>query len=862
MLKISEIRIDGKVGGCVTDRKPRVSFSLESDRPGEALHRAVITVGNWKKETTDQINNWVECELQPFTVYTVRVEATGTSGETAKAEASFSTGRLGTPWRAKWITDRSLRFPKKTSPVPMTFRRAFAVDRPVRRAWVNATAFGIYELMLNGRKVGNDYFAPGFTSYAHQMQYQTYDLTDRLGRNNTLTAIVAGGWAVGTFTYRRKNRISADRPLFLCEIYLEYADGTRDVIGTDETWEVTLEGNYRMADWYDGETYDATVDLDAVHWKPADAANPRHKPVLLAQYGDPVRVREILRPVSVRQAPSGEWIYDFGQNFAGVISARLRGRRGQRVVFRHAEVLVDGELFVKPLRTAKATATYICRDGEQEYSPRLTYMGFRYVGVRGIEPEDLELAAFALHSDFEEIGRFSCSNALINRLHENIRWSGKSNFVDIPTDCPQRDERMGWTGDIAVFARTACFLFDLGRFFDKWLTDMRAEQGRGGGIPMVVPRGGDVWPVMATSVWGDSCVLVPWAEYLARGNIELLRRQYPTIRKFLKAAKWWAGFLSFTPHGRYIWRWPFHFGDWCAPGENIRQWLKKGKWIATCYFAHSCGIAAEIAEMLGYGKDAARFRRWREKTIRAYRRVFTDGKGKLKNEFQTGYALPLVFGMTEGEETKAMADNLARLVREAGNRLATGFPGTPHLLFALSDFGHADTAYDLLLQEECPSWLYTVKAGGTTIWERWDALRPDGTVNLGHLKEDGSDAGMVSFNHYAHGSVGDWLYRRLAGIEPTSGGYRTFRVAPVVGGGITHAAAGVKTPYGRAETEWRLRDRLFEIRVTVPVSTTCTLVLPNGEQHELASGRHEFACEMPAGGANGSRRAPSAVRPD
>jgi len=848
MLKISNLKIDSLTQGCITDRRPTISFALESDVPGESLRNAVITAGSWTVDTTDQINNLYSGELKPFTTYRVHVKATGTTGQFAEAEASFETGRLDTPWKAKWITYGSYQYPKKVSPAPMTFRFSFAVRKPLRRAWVNATALGVYELMLNGSKVGNDYFAPGFTSYDHQIQYQTYDVTDMLNSSNTIIAVVAGGWAAGSFNYTRKNKISADRQAFLCELHLEYVDGTNDVVCTGESWQVSVDGSYRMAEWYDGETYDATIDLDEIPWKSASITAPRKNPALLAQYGDPVRVQEIRKPLSWEIAPSGEIIYDFGQNFAGVISAKLLGKQGQEVVFRHAEVLVDGELFVKSLRTAKAAATYICKAGEQAYSPRLTYMGFRYVGVRGVEPEHLELSAFVLHSDFEEIGSFECSNELINKLHSNIRWGGKSNFVDIPTDCPQRDERQGWTGDIAVFARTACFHFDMSRFFDKWLMDMRAEQGQGGGIPMVIPRAGDAWPVMATSGWGDSCILVPWAEYLARGDKGLLQRQYPVIKKFLKAAKWWSAFLSVTPSSRRIWRFPFHFGDWCAPNENIKQWLKKGKWVGTAYFANSCGIAAQIADLLGYEQDAAYYRNLREQIVKAYRKVFTDGNGKLKKEFQTAYVLPLHFEMTNGKETAVMADNLVRLVREAGNHLTTGFTGTPYLLFALSDHGHVDAAYDLLLQESCPSWLYEVKAGGTTIWERWDALRPDGTVNIGDLtgnkSDEQSDGGMVSFNHYANGAVGDWLYRRMAGIEPTSGGYKTFRVAPVIGGGITSAKGSVMSPYGLVASEWNIKGKVYAIRIHVPVSTTCTLVMPNGEQHTLESGQHAFSYEI------------------
>lgn len=848
MLKITSLKVEGLTNGCITDRRPNISFSLESDREGESLSKAVIIADSWSCETVDQVNNLYGGELEPFSRYEVRVEAVGSSGETAKANTFFETGRLHTYWKAKWITDLSYNYPEKVSPVPMTFRSHFAINKRIRRAWVNATALGVYELILNGEKVGEDYFAPGFTSYDHQLQYQTYDITDMLKADNTVLAVVAGGWAAGSFNYKRKNKISADRQAFLCELFLEHEDGTRQIIGTNETWQVTEEGNYRMAEWYDGETYDAAVDLDAVRWKQADATRPRRNPAILSQYGSPVRIQELRMPRQITKTSSGELIYDFGQNFAGVVSARLKGKKGQQVIFRHAEVLVNGELFVKSLRTAKATATYYCLEGEQSYSPRLTYMGFRYVGVTGIEKEDMELTALVLHSDFEETGSFTCSNELINKLQSNIRWGGKSNFVDIPTDCPQRDERQGWTGDFAVFARTACYNFDMARFIDKWLMDMRAEQSKGGGIPMVVPKAGDSWPVMANSCWGDSCILVPWAEYLARGDLGLLKRQYPAIKNFLKAAKWWSGLLSFTPNSRYIWRFPFHFGDWCAPDETVSQWIKKGKWVATAYFANSCGIVSQIAELLGEKQDAKYYKQLRSRIIKAYSEVFTDGKGKLKKEFQTAYVLPLHFNMAEGEERKWLAANLAKLVKAADNHLTTGFTGTPYLLFALSDNGYCETAYDVLLQEGCPSWLYEVKAGGTTIWERWDALRTDGTVNIGDLagrkSEEESGGGMVSFNHYANGAVGDWLYRRMAGIEAVSGGYKTFRIAPMTDKRITWVKGSVVTPYGRIYSEWKTTDNNFTITVEVPLSTQCTLLLPNGEQHCLSSGSYSYSCRL------------------
>lgn len=845
MLSISQLKINNLKEGCLTDTTPNISFALESDKNDEALAEATISCGDWRIKTSDQINNLYTGKLQPFTSYEVIVKATGVSGDTAEGRAVFQTGRLNTPWQAKWITDCGYDFPDKESPKPMTFRHSFYSKRNVKRAYITSTALGVYELLLNNQKVGTDYFAPGLTSYKHQIQYQTYDVTRQLQENNLLIAIVAGGWAAGSFTYHRKNKIDADRQALLLELHIEYKDGSTETIASNDTWEVTENGNYQMAEWYDGETYDARVNLEKADWKKCSVTTPRGTPKLIANYGAPVRVQQRMKAVSCTKSPSGELVYDFGQNFSGVISAAIKGKSGQEIVFRHAEVLVDDELFVKSLRTAKATATYICIEGEQSYSPRLTYMGFRYVGVCGINEDDIKLSALVLHSDIEEIGSFSCSNELLNQLQSNIRWGGKSNFVDIPTDCPQRDERQGWTGDISVFASTACYNFDMSRFFDKWLMDMRADQGRGGGLPMVIPKAGDMWPALANSCWGDSCVLIPWAEYLARGDKALLKKQYPTIKKFLKAAKRWSGFLSFTPNSRYIWRFPFHFGDWCATEGTAKDWMAKGKWVATAYFANSCNLTAQIADIIGYTDDAVYYRKLRDKIIRAYRKVFTDGQGNLKKEFQTAYVLPLHFCMTEGNETAKMTDNLVRLVQEADNHLTTGFTGTPYLLFALSDNGRIDAAYDLLFQESCPSWLYEVKAGGTTIWERWDALRPDGTVNTVDLNNPEKDSGgMVSFNHYANGAVGDWLYRRVAGIEPTSGGYKTFRVAPLLGGGLSSAKGSTRTPYGTIVSDWHIENDTFHIGVRVPVSCECELSLPSGEEHHLSSGAYSFSCSV------------------
>lgn len=848
MLKIGRLSVENQTEGCVTDnRRPRFSWYLESGRQNVKQKRAVLRVGEWRTETTEQIAVPYEGKpLEPFRTYQAELEVEDDAGETAGAMVVFETGRLDTPWEGNWITDGTYRFREaKVSPKPMTFRKRIVCPKEVRSAKLYATALGIYELMLNGEKVGEDYFAPGFTSYRHQLQYQTYDVTHRLAADNELVAVVGGGWAVGAFTYKRRNRVFARRQAFLCELRVEYADGSREVIGTDESWQVTEEGNYRESEFYNGESYDAAVDLESVSWRQAVIEQPKIRPRLIAQYGAPVRAHEIFRPTGVTRSKSGLLIYDFGQNFAGVISAKIRGKKGQRVIFSHAEILMDGELYTKPLRTARQEAVYCCREGEQTYSPRLTYMGFRYVGVSGISEKDLELSAIALYSDIEENGSFSCSNDLVNQLQSSIRWGAKSNFVDIPTDCPQRDERMGWTGDIALFSPTAAYNFDMSRFLEKWLEDVKAEQTSGGGIPMIVPlvRVPMQWEIMfpmAVDHWGDACILAPWAEYRARGDKGLLERMYPTMKRYLKACKFWAGLFS-TGKNRRIWKLLHHYGDWCAPGVGMWEWMGRGKWTATACMAHSSAILAQVAQLLGKQEDASYYRKLSRETAQAYRELLMDSECRVKKEFQTAYVLPLYYGMLSDEDQKRTAAHLARLIRDQDYHIGTGFPGTPYVLFALADNGYQEEAFRMLLTDTCPSWLYEMKVGGTTIWERWDALREDGTCNTG---EDDGTGGMVSFNHYASGAVGDFLYRRIAGIEALEGGYRTFRIAPLPGGGLTFAKGSVMTPYGRITSGWEIKDGRFFLRVEIPAGTVCSLTMPDGKTHSLGSGGYEFECRI------------------
>ena len=840
MLTIRKLKIENCTTCPVTDEaQPSFAFSLDSDRDGTYLSSATFTVGEWIHRTGERSAVYAGPPLMPRTRYTLSVCAEDNHGELAEASMEFETGKRDEPWAGKWISHPTYRFrEKKVSPKPMRFRRAFRTGAKVKSARLYCTALGLYVCTLNGRRVGEDYFTPGFTSYHNQMQYQTYDVTGILREENELAATVSGGWAVGSYTYFRRNRIYGKRQAFLAELHLEYEDGTKETVATDETWQVTMDGHLKSADLYDGEKYDAN-DVNE-KWENATVERLKFTPNLIADYGAPVRVYERRKPVSQTVSPSGMLIYDFGQNFAGIVKFTVKSKPHQTISIKHAEVLMDGELFTEPLRSAKQQIIYICKGSIETYAPNFTYMGFRYVGVTGAAAEDIELTALALASRVEKTGTFACSDERLNRLNRNIYYGALSNFVDIPTDCPQRDERLGWTGDIALFASTASYNFDMARFYDKWLRDLRSEQGKGGGLPMIVPtvKIYNQWEMCVTHAvdhWGDASVFVPWAEYLARGDLRVLKKNYPMMKRYFKACQWWAGLFS-TGEKKYVWKLLHHYGDWCAPDTDFNGWMKRGQWTATACMSYSAKLLSKIAGLLGEKADAEYYMQQSKEAAKAYRNTFLDDSHRLKNEFQTAYVLPIYYELFPEEQRAKMADYLAALVKKQG--ISTGFPGTPYLLFALADNGQVETAFETLLSEKCPSWLYEVKAGGTTFWERWDALREDGTCN------QGSGTSMVSFNHYAAGAVGDFLYRRIAGIESREGGYRSFVVKPLIGGGISWAKGEVETPYGKLISDWKMEGDRFTISLKVPVSTSCELKLPNGESKTLESGTHICECKL------------------
>ena len=840
MLKIKRLTICGKEKVTYLDEIPYFGFALESDKDDNALEKAYLTINEKTIETKEQIHIAYDGELKPFTPYEVKIKAIDKYEEEAEINKTFCTGKLNQKWLGAWISDPFYQFKEAGSPKVMTFVKHLRIEKLPKRALICLTTLGIYRLYINGRPVSEDYFTPGFTTYKDQLQYQIYDITPLLTGNDDIKVVVAGGWAVGDFTYGHKNRITANRQALKAEIHL--FDEEETIIPSDTSWKVTTSGPYQYADFYDGEIYDANEK--EYDWHQAAIEKVKTEPKqLIAHYGEFVREHEIFKPISVKQAPSGEYIYDFGQNFAGIVKFNIKNaQKGQKIIIHHAEVLYKDELCLRLLRKAKATITYICREGAQSYAPTFTYMGFRYIGVSGINPDDIEITAQALYSDVDETGAFSCSDERLNKLQENIRWSAKSNFVEIPTDCPQRDERMGWTGDIGLFANTALYNFEMDAFLRKWLKDLRSEQIRSGGFPNTVPSQSHGFPLtmpnMAIDFWGDCCIFVPYALYLHSGDKTVLEENYQMMQKYHHACLWWAHLLS-VGKSRYIWKGinMFHFGDWVAPdSEKMSEWQGRHKWTATASLANTSKMLADIAGILGKKEDQEKYLDIYHKVSDAYESKFTDGKGFIKGkQFQTAYVLPLAFNMFKEETAPLAVNNLAKLMEDNHYGVGTGFPGTPFILFALADNNREDVAFKVLFNEHCPSWLYEVKVGATTTWERWDALKEDGTLNF--AEEDGT-GGMISFNHYALGAVGDFMYRRILGIEPLTGGYQKFRVKPLISCGLESANGQTRCAYGDIKVAWKNIDQKFEITVEVPFGTECELVLPNGQKEILRSGKH------------------------
>ena len=718
-------------------------------------------------------------------------------------------------WHANWI-----RPAKSYGSVCPAFRKTFFCPENVVSAALRITAMGVYEASLNGSRVGDFILAPGWTVYQKRLQVQQYELRIRPGQENELTVLVGKGWYRGRLAgWLPGQNSSAALPAALtAELTLRYPDGHTDTICTDASWQ-TAESAVRFSELYDGETYDAAFEPSV--WTPAVICDGPTD-TLIEQQGEPVREQERIAPARIFKTPAGEIVVDFGQNLTGYVEIALDGVKGEAVELSHAEVLdKNGNFYTENYRSAKAKYLYFCKDGAQRYKPKLTFYGFRYIRVDrfpcGAEHAAQEnFTAIAVHSDMKRTGYLSCSDPLLNKLFENVIWGQKSNFLDVPTDCPQRDERLGWTGDAQVFIRTACLNFDAERFFTKWLADLAADQREDGAVGHVIPN---VRHQSGSAAWDDAATICPWAVYLAYGDPNILRTQFESMKK-------WVDYITAHTTTKDLWTGGEHYGDWLgldAPSGSYKGSSREDL-IASAFYAHSTALVIKAGRVLG--QDISAYEALYERIVRAFRQAYPV------YQTQTECTLAVYFALAE--DTQKAADQLAQMIRSCGTKLQTGFVGTPYLLHALSTHGYTELAYDLLLRREYPSWLYPVTKGATTIWEHWDGQMENG---------DFWSSDMNSFNHYAYGAVADWVYTVAAGIQTVEEkpGYAAVRIAPQPDKRLDWLEASVETRHGLVRSRWETQRDMWRYEIETPVEAE---VVIDGRKTFCRPGRYIFFSEL------------------
>jgi alpha-L-rhamnosidase len=763
----------------------------------------------------------------------------------ASSWSKKATWRMGllsrSDWKASWIGP-GYAGDTVNKPSPM-FRKGITLNKTVKSAFAYITAHGLYEAQINGAKVGDAYLTPGWTSYHKRLQYQAYDVTKMLLKGqNAISAKVGSGWYRSTLV-STPNHYGKDVGL-LFQLEVTYTDGTHETIVSDGSWK-SATGELRYAEIYNGATIDARLvqkDWAKPGFNDSQWASVKlqdyGKENLVATYNEPVKKHETFKALKVIITPKGEKVIDFGQNLVGWVQLKANGKAGDSIKISHTEVLDKaGNFYIENLRGAKAQNAYILKGGGDEYfEPQFTWQGFRYIKVEGITG-DLNLddfTAVAVYSDMEPTGMFTTSNPMLNQLQHNIQWGQKGNFLDVPTDCPQRDERLGWTGDAQVFSRTASFNMNVHNFFSKWLKDVAADQNTDGSVPHIIPDVFDGQNGGATG-WSDVATVVPWNMYLAYGDKELLQNQYPSMKA-------WVNYMQ--KHAKNnLWNTGWHFGDWLFYSvENDLDGtsaITSKYLIAQCFYAYSTQLLINAATALGNKADAEQYTLLLQQIKAAYVNEYVTPNGLISSDTQTAYTLALAFDMLPENLRAQAAGRLAGNISRYGNHLTTGFLGTPYLCHALSRFGYADVAYKLLLQESYPSWLYPIKMGATTIWERWDGIKPDGSFET---------PTMNSYNHYAYGAIGDWMYRVTSGIDtdPECPGYKKIIIKPTVGGNLTYANASYQTPYGKLTSNWKIDGDTFNLDVEVPANTTATVYVPDYNEKEgykmaqIGSGSYHF----------------------
>ncbi len=740
-------------------------------------------------------------------------------------------------WVADWIQPDLIEDVNNSNPCPM-MRKQFEIKGKVKSARAYVTCHGLYELQLNGDKIGDQVFTPGWTSYHNRLQYQTYDITDMLKSGTNCVGVILGdGWYRGKLMWKKNRNFYGDKTALIAQIEIIYQDGSRQVITSDKSWKAST-GPILISDIYDGELYDARLEkenwskpsYDDSSWTSVIKADHK-KDILVAPAGPPVKKIENIRPKKIFTTPAGTPVVDMGQNMVGFIRLKVQGPAGTRVKLVHTEVLdADGNFYIESLRAAAQTVEYILKGkGVEIYEPHFTFQGFRYVSVEDW-PGELSLdslTGIVVHSDITPTGTFECSNPMLNQLQHNIIWGQKGNFLDVPTDCPQRDERLGWTGDAQVFARTACFNADTAAFFTKWLADVAADQQPSGAVPHVIPNVlslGKETGASASAGWADAAVVVPWTVYLCYGDKRILEKQYPSMKA-------WVDYIDANAGDSYLWQKDRTFGDWLAYSTNQSDYpgaTTSKDFIRQAYFARSTDLLLRTAKILGKKKDARKYSKLLKKVKKAFQDEFVTANGRVTSDTQTAYSLALAFDLIPDDLKTNAAQRLAKDV-DKFKHITTGFLGTPVICHVLSDYGYLEQAYMLLNREEYPSWLYPITKGATTLWERWDGIKPDGSFQ---------DKGMNSFNHYAYGAIGEWLYRVVAGIEidKTNPGYKHIIIQPHPGGELTWAKASHDSIYGKIASHWRIDSGVLFLDVTIPPNTTATVYVPTSDVGSIREG--------------------------
>ncbi|MDP4259516.1 MAG: family 78 glycoside hydrolase catalytic domain [Bacteroidota bacterium] len=737
-------------------------------------------------------------------------------------------------WKARWITpgyapDTSVP-PHANRPSPL-LRKEFDAGKRIRSAIAYITAHGLYEASINGRRIGDGYLTPGWTSYNKRLQYQVYDVTDLIEKGKNAIGVTLGnGWYRGYIGFSGQRDYYGKDISLLFQLALTYADGSTDTIVSDDSWKSST-GPILNSEIYDGEIQDTRLEkpgwaqpgYDDRGWSGVRTENFAMSN-LVASSSEPVKKHESFRALRLIVTPRGERLADFGQNLVGWVTVKVKGHAGDTITISHAEVLDKaGNFYTDNLRAAHSQDRYVLSGkGEETLEPHFTFHGFRYIRIEGLHgdlsPEQFN--AVALYSDMPQTGEFSTSNPLINQLQHNIQWGQRGNFLDVPTDCPQRDERLGWTGDAQVFSRTAAFNRGVENFFSKWLKDVAADQLPSGAIPFVIPN---VVGSGTSAGWADVCTIIPWNVYLAYGDRRVLEQQYTSMKA-------WVEYM----HGQSrndLWNTGFHFGDWLfyrPQDDNDGKAAVTDKYlIAQCFYARSTQLLINAAGVLGKKEDSVAYAQLLQRIKEAYLREYMTPNGRLVSGTQTAYVLALQFDMLPDAMRAQAAERLAENIRSYDYHLTTGFLGTPYLCHVLSRYGYYDIAFRLLMQDSYPSWLYPVKMGATTIWERWDGIRPDSSFQT---------PGMNSFNHYAYGAIGDWMYRVVAGIDTYEDGpgYKHCRVWPHAGGGLSKVGAALQTGYGPLSSSWQVTDEGFVLDVDIPANTRSTVYLPVGEQINAA----------------------------